>query len=758
MGSDLILYKEPNRRKSLFLSYMENMTSYLKMKFPKASEEHIHNFLKAYIDNHCNAMRDRLDKVKEGNGDLGALRRKGEKLWPTIKCVKHITPGDSSETHCYGNMEYFNDYPLFDHIRNMGDKIIAPFGTCYETIDNCSSFLKGMVDTKKGDRKKEKKLMLKAKEEGDKTAEAFHNSIQASIKITMNSMPGGMGSGFNFLSSTANFNSVTSTARFIIMNAYAHAERFLESNFYFLNEEQLINHIVTATKYGPDPKTVVELLKKYKFKIPTVDDVYNFLTGELNKYTFEQDHPQIRTILETLHKGQLAFLYYMSNMAHLVMDNEWYFKPWIRQMFSEYSMDHSIPVEPTDLFKTDGDLLVVLYTVYNEQVPRNAKGNSISPKETIDNYPELAKKFTLIGRYMQSKMDEISDLFEIFMNHEVHIGYVNEHKQMFRQTVISSDTDSIIFTTKKWVEWFTGSLKVSQDAYNINALIVYWLSKANAYIMYHVSRMVGAIDKDLLTMQMKNEFMMPVDILTSLKKHYASILKIQEGVFYATPRLDIKGVELRGSNYSNNTLKYAQWFIHSMINEIYEKGTVNIRNKIVEVLRFERLIYDSLRRGEVEYLTVDPIKNMDEYANAESSIYFNYMFWESVYGQKYGSIMIPTKCYMLPLTNIRHFDYQTFLENSHPEIAKNLEAFLIKYPKKNISRIPINPLTNEIPAELKPVINYKGIVYDNTKPMYLIMQSLGLGMGNGKVNMLYSDMYGWVTTEESQKALEHIKE
>jgi hypothetical protein len=63
-------------------------------------------------------------------------------------------------------------------------------------------------------------------------------------------------------------------------------------------------------------------------------------------------------------------------------------------------------------------------------LPRNAKGNSISIYDCIAEYPELAKKLYCIGVHMQKCMDEIKPLFDLFMDHEVAIGYAAELKNM----------------------------------------------------------------------------------------------------------------------------------------------------------------------------------------------------------------------------------------------------------------------------------------------------------------------------------------
>jgi hypothetical protein len=755
----LVTHDTPPERENMFVAYADNVSNYIHALHPEYSVTRICEWVRNYLVAHQQLLKNRYDQVRHNGEDIDQPRSKENTILPTVKVLKYCDPEDLQQRHSYGNQTFIEDYDLTKLINEYRSKVISPFGSFYETTDKCSSFLKGMVDVKKKLRKAEKKKMLQAKKDGDKTAEVFHNNNQATIKIMMNSLIGAMGSGFNFLSSIANFNSVTSIARYCIMNSYAHAERFLESNFYFRTEEQLLNFLVTCKLYGPPSADVEKIVKQYQIYEPSCDDVYDFLIGSLHRYNFPSDHPEIRKYIATCNLGERCFLFYMSNMKQLVFKNEDFFRPWIDDLFVDTHVDYTLPVAPEDLFKLDGDLVVVLSTVYNKLMPTNERGNSISVYDLLEDKfknPELAKRLVCIGKYMQSRLDYIQPLFDIFMQHSVGIGYVAEHKYMFRDTVVTSDTDSIIFTTKSWVQWYNGMLKIDQRAFNMNALTVYWLSKANANILFHLSSIFGALGDDMFILNMKNEFMMPIEILTSLKKHYASILKIQEGVFYSTPRLDIKGVNLRGSNFSKGTLNYVEWFIRDLINDIVETGKMNARKYILRVLQFERMIYNTLQQGDAKFLTVDPVKSKEEYTDADRTIYFNYLFWEQVFGDKYGNIAVPTKCYILPLTNVRHHSYLYHLEQTSPDIAKRLDKFLQKNPDKNISRIPINPLTNKIPDELKLITNYKNIISQNARPLYLILSSFGIGTGAPKKqNTLFSDIYGWVSKEDGELAAEH---
>ena len=163
-----------------------------------------------------------------------------------------------------------------------------------------------------------------------------------------------------------------------------------------------------------------------------------------------------------------------------------------------------------------------------------------------------------------------------------------------------------------------------------------------------------------------------------------------------------------------------------------------------------------MERGETEFLPLTAIKEEQEYAEPDVSIYFNYKLWQEVFSDTYGSIQIPTKSYLVPLLGFHSAKYKKWLAEKSPVIYQKLVKFMSKHPNKEINRIPINPSNAIVPEELRPVIDYPNLIYTNARPMYIIMQSLGISVGDAKKNMTFSAMYGWISEEESKKALEHI--
>ena len=747
-------------RNNILTSYIENITEFLKTIYPEENSKNIETFVHEYVKNTCNKLIDNLNKLYNSDYeyDLDIPRFGENRLWPTLQILRCIDPNmPDRHVHLAGNIVPQNNAPLLDVINEYNNKIITPFGTFYETADKQESFLKGMIDIKMKQRKVEKKAMLKAKKDGDKNAEIFHNNNQATIKIITNSTYGCLGSQGNFMSSVSGLNSVTSTARFFTMNAYGHCERLLNGNFYFKNEDAVINFIINCKQKMPDRDKVSNIIKEYNLYQPTWEDVYKFLIENLHKYTFSHEHPNLKKMLINCLDSELSFIFYMSNLKNLFIRNENIFKKWFNDVIESRHMEANSVYSLDDLDSLDGDLITVLNVLCGSFIPKNAKGNTISIFDCKNSYPDIALRIVTIGKYVEQKISDIWNVFELFTNHHVSISDVISHKFMFRDTVVISDTDSIIFTTKDWIKWYTGELRLNEMGFYVNTIVVFFLSKATAFMLKHLSYDVGATGKNLTTMNMKNEFLFTIQMMTSLKKHYISSLAIQEGVTYGTPRVAISGVSLRGSNFVKSVLNYVEWFVKTILDDINDKGKVCVSDKIYYILCFERMIYDSLHKGSPEFLNVEPIKMAEEYKDADKSVYFNYLFWEGVFAEKYGSIQIPTKCYMLPLTNLRSTDYEEFLKTNYSDIYIKYLDFLTKHPEKEITRIPINPLTDNIPDELKPITNYRSIVYSNGRPLYLIMKSFGISLGTmQKQTNIFSDVYGFVSEEDGKKARAHI--
>lgn len=697
------------QRESLLKSYIANQVSFLKPLYPKKTEEELTQIVRTIAQNN--------------------LKK------PKAKIIKHPSPGNSELV----------EVDLLSHIRENSNKIITPCSTIYKPTDEQVAFDKQFIDMLRNNRDVAKKAMLKYKAEG-RTQEAKLEDFKQSLsKILVNSIIGSNGNNQNAMYDLESFNGVTSMARHGVIMAYAYVERFLTSNFYFPDLEHAINYIVTVKNLCPSKEVIYGLTEKYKLINPLPCEVADMLLEGLKYYTYNHASNQIKLnqILEAMPHHELTFIYYSRNLYNLFTANSTFWKNWIHKFtnyHSEiYDFDLTInEVKPEDLYKLDGDLLQVIATIYSNEL----KGMQI--KKTPSDNPELARRLALIGHCMQKQLDETSDLLDVFLHNETCVSHIHLQRNIVRKCVAISDTDSVIFTTKHLVSWFLGGeLKFSQDAYNINAIVVYLLTKSIASIIRHMSIARGATGDNIEMIEMKNEYLYPVLIKTGIGKHYAGRITVQEGNFLPTPTMDIKGVAFMSSNIPKISHDFVKKFLIRIQDEMIEYGNLYASDFIMMAYEYEQSIIKSLKNGEFTYFPNIAIRNKDEYKKPESSVFVNYEFWQHVFSEKYGDINIPTKVPIIPITpkSITDKSYLNWLEQENNSVYRKMIKFTEKLNGKDITRIPLSISLATVPREIVPIVQIRPIVYKNMAPVQLALKSLGIDLGNPKKMPLLSDYY-----------------
>lgn len=700
-------------RKKYMQAYIDNAISLLKLSFPNTDEE----ILKTYVEKVVN-----------------------EKYTPLLS--------QAIVNESYGNAKLVDNIDTLKFFNYHQKRILSPAGSVYSTTDEKKSLMYEFIKHYLSTRKVLKKEMLKAEEAGDTVTAQIKNYGQATVKIRANSIIGGTGSEYSFCYNKAAFNSVTSLSRNTIMNAYAFTERFLGGNIYLPTYNHFLNYMTVLINKCPNKEKVEEIINKYHLKEPDDIDIMDFFFESMHTYTNDIPKGELYSLIHNLPFHQKIFLYYANNFFILAQINGDVLRSMIREVFTmpTYTEEEFNNTDPKDLFNYDGDLLIVLNTHYAYLL------GDVSLYDAPKDAPDIAKQLVLIAKHMTEKVAPLMDIIDFFCHHHTSVADTIAHKAMYRKVVANSDTDSVIFTTKEWVKWYTGSYNFTQDAFDIDVLVTYFLSKTVAWLMYTISEQRGALGEDLLAMNMKNEFLYPVMMSCIIPKHYVGPQTMREGHILPKPKMDIKGVSFRGSSMQKITLDNTEDFLTSIINDIYDKnqpeklGSISIHKYIQKIIEFELMILHSLKSGETTFLSVEPVKYESEYKDPEISMFFNYKVWCNVFQDKYGEIQIPTKCHIVPLNPITMMteDYKMFLNTNYPDIFEKLYKFINSIdPKKKISRIPINPALKSIPPELIPLIDSKLIVYKNCSPMYLALESLGLSSGiPSNKKMLFVDIFG----------------
>jgi hypothetical protein len=637
----------------------------------------------------------------------------------------------------YG-VEEHHERGLLQHTEAVKTKIITPRGIYMPTSIKESSMRKNVMG-KKARRSSVKKLQLAAENAGDNILARLKNNEQTSVKFNINSIFGCSGNVHTFLSDLTGFNAITSTGRTCIMHSYAHTERLLQGMYYFKNPNIIINYMQSLRRVMPSADKICRAIENAGIYFPENEDLIKLAQYNYTKYN-KLDLPEI--VVEYINKLELhevAFIYYGGNMNSLMQGNEEYFRPWIEKFYPKYSDIQTAHYKPEDLFDEDEDLLIVIAVNYTKELD-GVYFNDLPKKN-----PEAAKKVVGIARHMRKCLDQIQELFDVFINLDAEIPYIGNHKFMQRECVTNSDTDSVIFTTINWIKWYNGEVIVNDNAFKINSLVVYWLTKSVAQMLEVFCRHRNVAEADIPRLYMKNEFLYVAFFRTLIKKHYCGLAIFKEGRNLPKPKIDIKGVQFRGSGIPDRTLATVEKMLLGILDEIRFKGEreIDIENIMKGVVRYERIVYNSISNGALDYIGGQRIKDESQYKTPIASINFNYKVWEACWADRYGSIEIDSKCPILPIKEISVKKvHEVFADD--PILADKLYKILSENKKKSLTRIPIPRTMKKVPDDLVKLIDIRKIMVANTSPFLLGLSAFGISLPkkNEKSNdFLFSDIY-----------------
>ena len=634
----------------------------------------------------------------------------------------------------YGNAK-IDTVDLLKYTETMRENIITPAGVLYMPPSKIESFLKKKIVNNGTTRKIQKKIMFNAAHAGDLMTEQRANNNQSLIKIETNSIPGAYGSPHNFLFDQPGYNAVTATARHSIMCGYAHVERMIEGNYYFPTMEHLINHCIQMIRMCPS--NIGQVISTFNIYIPTVKEISDHFQDSLRLYMFVTK--SIRTRLErfisSLSVNERTYVYYAYCLKTLLTKNESFFRPFIKEFFrTDVTIDTT--VDPKDIFSFNPDLLALLSGLNADIIKHETVSNAVA------SCPDGVRHLIAIGKHMQSMLDSIGSLIACFLRVDCDISDAMSHPKMIRKTVIVSDTDSVIFSTQSWIEWYVGKTSFDREAYSINGFVVFFVTMTLEQIFARLSTNLGASKEDIHRISMKNEFLYPLMLVTPLPKQYVGRVLVQEGFVLSKPKDDIKGLSFRSSTMCKETVKSGKEFGNWIFDTVMKDGTLTVTECLDRILAHENRIIKSLQQGEATFLKTTPIK--ETYKNMEQSVLYYWQLWDAVFKPRFGEFIIPNKGFEVPIIGdgkaLSDERYLVRLRNYDFDLYNRLIVFLNENPRK-ITRI-ITPMSlKSIPEIIRPLIDVRSIIYSNSVPFIVTMRSLGIVWTDPDKKTLLSDIY-----------------
>jgi len=620
---------------------------------------------------------------------------------------------------------------LYSYIRypKKHKHILVPSFTVYFNPNVKRSLHSDFIDENVAMRNYHKKLAFKYEMEGNIELFKKHNTIQKTKKIFNNSLSGAYASNGTILYNPSAHYTLTSITRCVSGTGNSLSEQVISGNRHFATPHIVKAYIATLITYI-DKERLDKIIKKYNLYIPTPQDLLNITLKSTRKYwQSEEEENKLLDMFNRLDDYERVWYAYLNDFYHLRIYNS----DLVRDLFDmllrepkidEINMSREEMVEFLEsnkvylnmLHHIRADVLMGIQPVYKEMEEDRLKALVYSLKaaiETFEKYDDLLTTFL------------INDLLPI------NIAYI---KNMLREVIVLSDTDSTCATYQDWVMWYNnGENAFGPKGMAITGVIMTIATTA----IDHGIKVFAAnmnIPKDRVgSIAMKNEFYWDVFVNTNVSKHYFADYWIKEGNVRKSPKNEIKGVNLIASSIYEPVRELELWLINDIFARVRTGRKIPLKEYLKKVINMEQFIIKKIYEGSPDVLKLDKIKEdiaykLDKY----HSPYFHHMLWQRVFAKKYGNA--PDPMYMaikIPVTidNKTRFDeYIEWLSKEDSEMALAFRELMNEGGKNNIGmfRFPLmNTQEHGIPKEVLPIIDIDRAVFDNCNVLYMVLESIG---------------------------------
>lgn len=516
------------------------------------------------------------------------------------------------------NMLELTEYIMHDR------PILTSFGCIFHRHGDVDNPLYMMIQEFADRRNRFKKEMLKHKK-GSEQYKAY-DLKQAVAKIDVNGIYGAMGQPSSIFYNFEVAASITRQGRASITASIMLFESFLANNIKFgsLNEViMFIDHIVLMkpTRQYED--------RRILDRDVSIQEVFDKLMSSCG-YRWKPDHTEANMIWRILHQlsqFHLNRLYYKNNIYAFFNNTEP--KDFLLELL--YSLDSPFidPNSPPPTIKDKLDVLVDMvkeYIYYPYQII-----DKIERVETlyrqIDLVTDTDSCIICLNPWYEYVANLTKDLDIDLKHYELDmIGLLNKEnpndasdlKEESKTEYIYDFRNKEILERKRLVDPFK---IIPEDAmrYSIINILAYVISKLlrDYFDRISIKNNVTNDTHNFCLMNMKNEFLFLRMLLSDAKKHYASIVELQEG--HKVPldkQLDIKGLQIDKSVVPESTKEALGNILHEDVLRPKYIDQMKIINKLAVL---EKTIYDDIYNGGLKYYSPKKLKPFVTYKNPMST-------------------------------------------------------------------------------------------------------------------------------------------
>lgn len=679
-----------------------------------------------------------------------------------------------------GNREYYNgvipegsnlDYSRYDgtflkYLKRVTTNglLLAPTLTVYLKPSMKKSVMAEYIGQNLKLRKTYKHKMFDLELVGDNDGAAFYNILQTTCKIKNNSVSGAHSSPSTVLYVKSAHPTLTSTCRVSTSYGNANNEKFLQGNRHYWGPDVTISNIFAIIQ-NTNYETFTLAMDKYNLYLPTADDMMECITYSTNNYW--KNVPimnRIRKICEALKPIERAAFMYIGDLYHLAKHNPDIVRSLILELSTVVKGVHVD--EPAKVLKGLDDYTTSFVNAICFEFMMGKPHKDLPTK-----YPEDHNNLAATALHVNATLEKYRDLIAGLWKPTLLAPSIAVLPSIVRRAVVTSDTDSSIFTNQYWVKFIFGDLTFDADAFRVGNTTTFLTAQLVRHTLALMSANLGIEAKQIHQISMKNEFYFNEFFLTSSAKHYFAEQNSREGGVFKEPKLEIKGVELRSSNAPEAVMNQVKEYARYIMRFAMSGGKMTYRDVFEPIYKIEKDILDDVRNGGYRYLRSMQIRDKDSYVNAEdSSAYQQHLLWQEVFAPKYGyPEELPYRVAKVSLTvhnKTKLYEWITSIKDDG--IRTRLQDWVSRNGKTSLTTIML-PETiisiHGVPEEILQVANVRKLIFGIVSPFYLILESLGIYMKDKAISKLVVDFYDELVTDhnldtiiaQSQPPKSHIK-
>jgi len=616
-------------------------------------------------------------------------------------------------------------------------EIMAPTLTTYLPTTQRESLLGTYIGGNVKRRSKAKRAMFQAEIDNNDALKDMYSYQQATFKIKNNALSGAHCSPFTPLWNKTAHSTLTSVCRCATSYANANNEKFLCGNRHYFspmiveaNLISIINHV--------DKEAIHRMMGRYQLHVPTDDEIMEAITFSTRHYwKSEEATATIRALVETLLPWQRCAFLYVSDFYHLAKYNDSFARTFLDQLSVKATEPLTSMEECDAVVKSLDDNLKAFVSILcsDELQFKDIK----STRERPYDYGIIAAT----AKHKRELIDEYAEFIETFWATDNLPSSVFSVPSIIRRGVLTSDTDSTIFTVQSWVTWHRGSLNFDRGCTATANALVYLVSQVVSNLLAVFSGNMGVEERFIFDLQMKNEFYFPVFALTSRAKHYYAYRAVQEGVVKREMEKEIKGVALRSSAIASEIIKLSQQTMLDIMDTVMRGDKVSLRYLVRKVATIEREVLDEVQKGSFKYFRKTRIQDASAY-KTENSNYLFYSLWEEAFAPKYGHAPEPPyNAITASLSTGKRPAFLKWLESMEDQVmASRIKEWATRNNKQYMGTIympQINLLAKGVPPEIASIVDHRSLVAQLMESFYLVLEGVGIFARNKKITRLLSD-------------------